>query len=247
MPLETVPAPVAERVQHLNQQFQGQSAMSVLSHALSDVEIGRVALVSSFGADSVVLLHMVSVLDRSTPILFIDTELLFAETLDYQSQLAETLKLTDIRVLKADRAAMFARDPDGLLRHFEPDACCALRKVEPLQKGLSGFDGWITGRKRSQGGKRQQTNFFEDDAGQRIKINPLAYWSPADLSAYIGKHKLPSHPLVAKGFLSLGCLPCTSPVHAGEDIRAGRWRGRAKDECGIHFTPEGIERREAVL
>jgi len=208
----------------------------VLEHALSDPMVGASALVSSFGAESVVLLHMISVLDRTTPVIFLDTELLFAETLTYQRDLAEALRLSDVRVIRPDRAAMLARDTDGLLHQRDPDACCALRKREPLQRALGGFDAWITGRKRFQGAARLDLEFFEDEAGQRIKVNPLVHWRPRDVQDYIANNRLPRHPLVARGYASLGCMPCTTRVAEGEDIRAGRWRGRAKVECGIHFA-----------
>ncbi len=245
MPLEAPLAPVTERVQHLNARYKDHSAIAVLTRALSDPMIGRVGLVSSFGTESVVLLHLISVMDRSLPILFVDTELLFAETLTYQSQLAETFGLTDVRIIRAGRAALFDRDPDGILQHFDPDACCALRKVEPLQQALAGFDAWITGRKRYHGQARAHIGFFENENDQRIKINPLSHWSREDLTAYIENNNLPRHPLVSKGFSSVGCMPCTSPTSDGEDSRAGRWRGRTKTECGIHFTAQSTEERPA--
>ncbi len=211
-------------------------AQTIVKHALDDIQIGKVALVSSFGAESVVLLHMVSQIAPDTPVLFVDTELLFAETLDYQREVAGALGLRDIRVIRPSRDALLARDVDGILHRFDTDACCALRKTEPLEKALQGFGGWITGRKRVQGGQRAQLPLYEKDAqSARIKINPLAHWSHADLSRYMGAHDLPRHPLVARGFKSLGCAPCTTKVDVDEDPRAGRWRGMEKTECGIHF------------
>jgi phosphoadenosine phosphosulfate reductase len=210
-------------------------AQALLTHALNDPLIGRVALVSSFGAESVVLLHMVSQIAPDTPVLFVDTELLFAETLDYQREVAGMLGLRDIRVIRPSRDALLARDVDGILHRFDTDACCALRKTEPLEKALQGFGGWITGRKRVQGGQRAQLPLFEKDKTARIKINPLADWTPQMIAEYIVTHDLPRHPLVARGFKSLGCAPCTTKVDADEDPRAGRWRGMEKTECGIHF------------
>ena len=242
MPLEAPLAPVAERVAELNARYRGHGAVSVLSHALSDPQVGSLALVSSFGAESVVLLHLISIMDRTTPVLFIDTEMLFEETLTYQSELAEKLGLTDVRLIRADRAELFAEDNDGLLHQTDPDACCALRKTRPLQKALDDFDGWITGRKRFQGAQRAALDFFEDEGGRRIKVNPLAHWAPEDLQEYIDNNKLPRHPLVKRGFPSIGCAPCTTKVAPGEDPRAGRWRGRQKDECGIHFVDGKVVR-----
>jgi len=228
--------PLEELAQRRVMQHRKSSAQALLKHTLNDPIIGRVALVSSFGAESVVLLHMVSQIAPDTPVLFIDTEMLFAETLDYQREVAETLGLSDIRVIRPSRDALLTRDVDGILHTFDTDACCALRKTEPLEKALEGFGGWITGRKRVQGGQRAQLPLYEKDAqSARIKINPLASWTHADLSDYIDAHDLPRHPLVARGFKSVGCAPCTTKVGADEDPRAGRWRGMDKTECGIHF------------
>ncbi len=236
MPLEAPLAPVAERVTELNRRYRHHGATSVLEHALKDPQVGRIALVSSFGAESVVLLHMVSVIDRTTPVMFIDTEMLFDETLAYQQEVAARLGLTDVRTLRPNREAVFARDPDGILHLADPDGCCALRKVEPLQRALSGFDAWITGRKRFQGGSRVTLDFFEEEDGRRIKVNPLAHWEKADVQEYMVNNRLPRHPLVARGYPSIGCAPCTSRVDRGEPERAGRWRGQTKEECGIHFV-----------
>jgi len=235
MPLEAPLAPVAERVTDLNARYAHHSAISVLERALTDPQVGSVALVSSFGAESVALLHMVSVIDRSTPVIFIDTEMLFPETLDYQRDLSARLGLSDLRVIRPDRDAVFAADPESALHASDPDACCHLRKVAPLARAVAPFDAWITGRKRFQGGRRATLDFFEAD-GPRIKINPLAHWAREDVQDYILNNRLPRHPLVAQGFRSLGCAPCTTPVAPGEDERAGRWRGQGKDECGIHFA-----------
>ena len=230
---------VADRAAALNARYRHHGATAVLERALSDGAVGRIALVSSFGAESVVLLHMLSVLDRSTPVLFIDTEMLFAETLDYQQDLAARLHLADVRTIRAPRARLLAEDNEGLLHLHDPDACCALRKTEPLQRALSGFDAWVTGRKRYQGGARAALDFFEPERDLRIKVNPLAHWDSADVQDYIAENRLPRHPLVAKGYPSIGCAPCTSRVAEGEDARAGRWRDTDKQECGIHFDADG--------
>lgn len=229
-------APIAERVAALNARYRHHSATAVLEHALHDPELGQVALVSSFGAESVVLLHLVSVLAPQTPVIFVDTRMLFQETLDYQRELAEKLHLCDIRTIRARKTRLDFEDPDGTLHQFSTDACCNIRKVEPLEHALAGFDGWITGRKRFQNADRGTIEFFENEGDFRIKVNPLAHWGREDLDDYITNNNLPRHPLVAKGYPSIGCAPCTSPVKPGEDPRAGRWRGQAKTECGIHFV-----------
>jgi phosphoadenosine phosphosulfate reductase len=227
---------VADRVAALNARYRHHGATAVLEHSLRDADLGKVALVSSFGAESVVLLHLVSVIAPETPVLFIDTRMLFAETLDYQRQLADTLPLCDVRTIRAAAPRIALEDPDGTLHQFNTDACCAVRKVEPLDRALAGFDGWITGRKRYQGATRQTVEFFEAEEDLRIKVNPLAHWGRDDLEEYMINNRLPRHPLVAQSYPSIGCAPCTSPVKPGEDPRAGRWRGSEKTECGIHFV-----------
>ena len=236
MPLEAPLPPVIERVTELNRRYASHSAADVLEHALTDPQVGTTALVSSFGAESVVLLHMVSVIDRTTPVLFLDTEMLFPETLEYQTVVADSLALNNIRTIRPDHEQTFLKDPNNGMHRTNPDGCCALRKAAPLRAALAPFDAWITGRKRYQGGTRAALEFFEADDRGRIKINPLAHWSTDDVRDYMVNNRLPRHPLVAKGFTSIGCAPCTTRTAAGEDMRAGRWRGFAKQECGIHFV-----------
>ncbi|WP_377504814.1 phosphoadenylyl-sulfate reductase [Octadecabacter sp. R77987] len=240
--------PLDGKTQTLNRRFANHSATSVMEHALKN--LGTVGLVSSFGAESVVLLHMAAVIDRKVPVLFIDTEMLFAETLVYQQEVAERLHLENVRVIRAPRTQVFEKDNENLLHLHDPDACCALRKTQPLQDALQGFDGWVTGRKRYQGGQRAALEFFEverpADAMPRIKVNPLAHWDTADLQEYIAQNRLPRHPLVAQGFASIGCAPCTSRVAQGEDPRAGRWRDTDKEECGIHFEDGKLVRTPRV-
>lgn len=226
----------------LNTRF-ADDAGAGLHFALSGA-LGRVALVSSFGAESAVLLHMVSRIAPETPVLFIDSLMLFPETLSYQRELAEQMDLRDLRIISPDRGILFQRDPDNLLHRANADACCALRKAQPLEQALQGFDGWITGRKQFQGTTRHHLQMFERD-DTHLKINPLVSWRPADLAAYMSRFDLPRHPLVAQGYLSIGCAPCTAPVAQGEHPRAGRWRGHDKVECGIHIANGRVIRRQA--
>ena len=226
--------PLKELAERRNILHRKSDAQTVLRHALQDLQIGPVAMVSSFGAESVVLLHMIAQIDPATPIIFLDTEMLFPETLTYQREVADYLGLTDVRIISPDRNEVLERDVDGLLHQADTDACCDLRKTRPLDKALTDFGGWITGRKRFQGGQRTELQLFEKD-GRKIKINPLAKWSSEDLQAYMAEQNLPRHPLVAQGYPSIGCMPCTSRVSAHEDPRAGRWRDSDKTECGIHF------------
>lgn len=225
-----------ERVAALNKAYAGATPEEVLTRALTDRSFGPVAMVSSFGAEAVVLLHLLSVVDRDTPVLFIDTEMHFPETIDYQREVTRHLGLTDVRVLTPDRAEVFVEDSEGDLHRRDPDACCALRKTRPLEAALSGFGAWISGRKRYHGGQRAALEHFEADPQGRIKVNPLALWSSKEIAAYMDRHDLPRHPLVSRGFPSISCAPCTSKVLPGEDVRAGRWRGRDKQECGIHLV-----------
>ncbi len=226
--------PLKELAERRNILHRKSDAKTILKHALDDVQIGQTALVSSFGAESVVLLHMVAQINKATPVIFLDTEMLFEETSQYQRDVAQSLDLTDIRIITPDRNEVLVSDVDGLLHQADTSACCHLRKVKPLADALRNFGGWISGRKRFQSGARADIPHFEKDA-RKIKINPLANWTRDDLSAYMSTHKLPRHPLVAKGYPSIGCMPCTTRVGAHEDPRAGRWRNAKKSECGIHF------------
>ncbi len=224
---------LSAKVDALNRSLTHYSAWDVIRAARDAVH--DLVLVSSFGAESVVLLHLVSMADRDVPVIFIDTEMLFAETLVYQQEVAEQLGLRNLRIVKSEEIAQ--KDPAGLLHKTDQDACCTLRKVAPLERALAGAGGWITGRKRFQSGQRAALDFFELDAlAGRIKVNPLAYWKPDDIQEYIAENRLPRHPLVARGYPSIGCAPCTTPVNDDEDPRAGRWRNTEKQECGIHFA-----------
>jgi len=229
--------PDLARISALNDRYRHHGAIAVLQSALQDRDVGRLALVSSFGAESVVLLHMVALADKATPVVFIDTQMLFTETLVYQAEVSERLGLSNVRIITANRADKAGSDPNDTLHRNNPDACCELRKTKPLAQALEGYDGWITGRKRFQGSTRATLDFFELEGGtRRIKVNPLAHWSRDDVRDYMDENRLPRHPMVARGYPSIGCAPCTSPVGQGEDPRAGRWRGQEKQECGIHFV-----------
>ncbi len=222
----------------LAKKFFSLDTQKLLRLVIEDLFPGRVALVSSFGADSAVLLHMVSEIDPATPVLFLDTLQLFPETLAYRDRLVGQLRLTNVATLKPDDKLLAAEDPDKFLWARNPDRCCEIRKVLPLAKALQSYDAWITGRKRFQAATRATLPLFEAE-GTRLKVNPLAAWTKAEIDAYFEKHGLPRHELVAKNYLSIGCVPCTSPIRPGEDVRAGRWRGRGKTECGVHaMTPD---------
>jgi phosphoadenosine phosphosulfate reductase len=195
----------------------------------------KLALVSSFGAESAVLLDIAAKVDPSIPVLFLDTGMLFGQTLDYRKALAARLGLTDVRDLRPHYQDLATTDPEAKLWQTDTDACCHVRKVLPLDRALEGFDAWITGRKRFHGGDRLALPVVEQTE-THVKFNPLANWTKADLDAYMAEHDLPAHPLVEQGFPSIGCWPCTQPVEDGEGVRAGRWKGADKSECGIHLA-----------
>jgi len=223
-------------VDDLNIQFRYHGATHVVDAVLKHGVLGKVAMVSSFGAESAALLHLIAVTRPETPVLFIDTNMLFVETLVYQSDLAEQLGLKNLRILQTDPAKIARHDPNNTLHERAPDTCCHLRKTSILQDALTPFDGWVSGRKRYHGNQRAQLEFFEYDAtNDKFKINPMAHWRAEDVAEYFSANNLPSHPLVAQGYLSIGCKPCTKPVGTGENARSGRWQGRTKTECGIHF------------
>jgi phosphoadenosine phosphosulfate reductase len=205
----------------------------VLSVALKEVFPGRIAVVSSFGAESAALLHLVAAIDPATPVLFVDTGRHFTETLDYRDRLVAQLGLKGVRSIGPSAEEVASLDADHSRAVWDPDGCCAFRKVAPLERALLDFDAWITGRKRFQAATRFDLPVFEFD-GAHVKMNPLASWTAADIANYVAAHRLPPHPLVAQGYRSIGCAPCTSIVQPGEDPRAGRWRGFEKTECGIH-------------
>jgi phosphoadenosine phosphosulfate reductase len=223
-------AALAARYGHL----AGQALLRVF---LGSDHSGRVALVSSFGTESALLLALAAEIDPAVPVIFIDTGKLFGETLRYRDHLVTRLGLRDVRIVMPDPAHLAAVDPFGTLWLNDPDACCGARKVEPLNRALAGFDIWISGRKRYQAALRATLPTLEMLDG-RLKLNPLAPWSRERIEAEFTRRALPPHPLEVEGFLSIGCMPCTGRVGAGEDRRAGRWRGSNKTECGIHRPHE---------
>jgi phosphoadenosine phosphosulfate reductase len=217
---------------HLDRRLRDADPRVILEAAIEAFG-GRLALVSSFGAESAVLLHLAAGVKRDLPILFLDTGMLFGQTLDYRHELTRRLGLTDVRDLRPRFQDLAVSDPNADLWRSDTNACCHVRKVLPLDLALEGFDAWITGRKRFHGGARLSLPVVEAAEG-KVKFNPLAGWTAADLAAYAERHDLPAHPLVSAGFPSLGCWPCTEPAKVGANARAGRWAGSQKSECGIH-------------
>jgi phosphoadenosine phosphosulfate reductase len=219
----------------LDRALRDASPAAVIAAALQAVGREHLAVVSSFGTESAALLKVMTEVDPAIPVIFLDTGWLFEETLAYRDALIAALGLRDVRSIKPLEPTLSREDPDRELWFSDPDACCRIRKVEPLARALAPFDGWINGRKRFQGGLRAAIPVVEDD-GVRLKFNPFANVSREAIQAIYAAAKLPMHPLAEKGYLSVGCMPCTSRTSADEDARAGRWRGRPKTECGIHTT-----------
>ena len=216
----------------------GADGREILLHAIRTFLPGRIATVSSFGAESAVLLSLIAEIDPGVPVIFLETGKHFPETLAYRDALVAHLGLLDARAVSPQAAAVADQDPTGELWYYDSDACCSLRKVQPLARALASFDAWISGRKRFQSATRTTLPFVEFD-GERIKLNPIADWDSVRIRAEISERGLPVHPLVPQGFASIGCAVCTRAVGVGEDARAGRWAGQAKVECGIHGSPAG--------
>ncbi len=230
---------VLARAGRLAARVAGLDGVALLAPLMLEEFAGRIAVVSSFGTEAAVMLALVAEVDPTVPVIFVDTGKLFGETRRYRDQLTARLGLTDVRTVKPLSAETEAADHDGLLFHRDADACCYIRKVLPFERSLAGFDAWISGRKRFHGAGRAGIPVIEADRGW-VKINPLADWSRARILQEFDGRGLPPHPLVAEGFLSIGCMPCSSRVAPGEDIRSGRWAGKDKAECGIHRPANAV-------
>ena len=227
---------VADR---LNAELRDAQPLEILARA-HQMYGDKLALVSSFGAESAVLLHLAAQVDPGIAVLFLDTGMLFGQTLDYRKSLAAKLGLTGSRDLRPTFADLATQDPRSDLWRTSVDACCNIRKVVPLDNALKDYSAWITGRKRFQGGDRLRLRVVEEGDDGQVKFNPLANWSREQIEAYTLENDIPPHPLVAQGFPSIGCWPCTKPVEAGADPRSGRWAGQEKTECGIHVARSSI-------
>ncbi len=235
--LDTAPRFTPADVALLNARFAGASTEELLRAVIEERLAGEIAVVSSFGAESAVLLHLIASIDPAVPVLFLETGKHFPETLAYRDALANRLGLIDLRNLTPAPDALAGRDGTGLRWSYDPDGCCEIRKVQPLALGMAGFDASFTGRKGFQSASRAGLPRFELDRGDafgRLKVNPLADWDADRIAQYFADHDLPVHPLVAEGYPSIGCSPCTTRVALGEDPRSGRWKGWDKTECGIH-------------
>lgn len=228
----------AEEARALEARYGDLEPQLVIELAIDRFFAEEIATVSSFGAESAVLLHMISEIDPTLPVLFLETGKHFDATLAYRDTLARHLGLTNVVDVRPRAETVAERDPYGIMFSIDKDGCCHMRKVEPLARAVAPYRAWFTGRKQFQASTRTTLPVFEA-VGERVRINPLARWRSGDMAAYMARHGLPAHPLVANGYRSIGCQACTRPVSDGEDERAGRWAGSGKIECGIHLS--GLE------
>ncbi|MCX8278754.1 phosphoadenylyl-sulfate reductase [Phyllobacterium sp. 0TCS1.6C] len=235
MLLELTEESVADEARALQARYGNLEPLDIIELAIDHLFNEEIAVVSSFGAESSVLLHLIASVDRATPVLFLDTGKHFPATLRYRDDLIADLGMTDVHNIHPLQQSLKQEDPYGAMSMTDKDRCCYLRKVEPMARAVAPYRAWMTGRKQFQAATRTALPVFEA-VGERIRINPLAHWNSADLKAYMIENHLPPHPLVAEGYLSIGCMPCTQPVRDGEDARSGRWVGSDKTECGIHLT-----------
>jgi len=238
--IDTAPRYSAQDAIRLNNLFRGRDTHEMLKVLFEDDILGDVAIVYSFGAEAAVLLHLIGSIRPNIPVLFLETGKHFPETLEYRDTLAKQIGLTNVQNIRPEEATLVAKDETGLRWSYDPDGCCDIRKVLPLKAALAPYDAQFSGRKAFQSKTRENLPRFEVEEG-RLKVNPLIDWSKEQIEAYIADHNLPAHPLVAEGYPSIGCAPCTNKVAEGEDPRSGRWSGWDKTECGIHTPIPGTD------
>ena len=233
------------RAKELNSALGGGRAFQTMERLIKDIHPRETCIVSSFGAESAVILHLASQIDPSIHVLFLDTHKLFPETLEYRDHLADILGLSNVKTIYPNPDHLNADDPSGTAHRSNADLCCHIRKTQPLISALSPFKVWVSGRKRHHGGSRSDLPRVEVQDG-KLKFNPLFDWSREEIRNYLIDNDLPRHPLVDQGYPSIGCLPCTIAVDDPlADPRAGRWAGEEKTECGIHISAEGVITRSA--
>lgn len=223
----------------LNDRLERLSPAEILQWAWSTFS-PHIAASSSFQTQSVPLLHLISQVCPAMPVIFLDTGFHFPETLQFRDELQARLQLNIVVVRAAvEKSELLARYGEGLYRR-DPDLCCYINKVEPMQRATAGLQAWISGVRHDQTEHRHNLRILEPETDGLLKIHPLLNWTKKEVWAYIDQYQLPVHPLLAWGYLSVGCAPCTRPVHAGENERSGRWAGLDKVECGLHL---GLTRR----
>jgi phosphoadenosine phosphosulfate reductase len=216
----------------LNVALESQTARERLEWAVQTYG-DALLFTSSFGPGSGVLLHLWSQVAGDLPVHFIDTGYLFDQTIAYRDAVVKKLDLR-LEVLQPKMAKGHFIEKYGLtLYRDDPDQCCAINKVEPLEAALPGKRAWVSGLRRDQSKTRAETPILLSTDGP-VKVHPLADWTARDVHRYLELHGVPEHPMFEEGYVSVGCAPCTRPVMPGEDERAGRWAGSAKTECGLH-------------
>lgn len=227
--------PDMEFITQKSREFELQPPEAVLKWALNEYK--KIAFACSFGAEDVVLVDMIFRLKPGTMVFYLDTELFFKETYDVRDRLLQKYAGMNFVCYKptislAEQETKYG----GQLWRSNPDLCCQLRKIEPLKRALSGLEAWITGIRREQAPTRANAQPVEfDKKFNLIKINPLVRWTYKDVRRYIRENDVPYNVLHDRGYPSIGCEPCTSPISEGEDARSGRWRGFEKKECGLHY------------
>jgi phosphoadenosine phosphosulfate reductase len=222
-----------QQIERLSTEMEKQTPQEIITWAV-ETFAPQIAVSSSFQTQSVPLLHMASQIDPEILVFFLDTGFHFWETLIFREQLQREFDLR-IQNLYPDKQwrNFLERFGRGLYEH-DPDLCCYIRKVQPMQKAMRTVRAWISGIRRDQTSNRSHAKILELEPHGLLKVNPLLNWTREDVQVYMRRFNLPAHPLLYKGYRSIGCKPCTRPVQAGEDERAGRWAGKSKTECGLH-------------
>jgi phosphoadenosine phosphosulfate reductase len=223
-----------DEISRLSDEFESKTPQEILTWAIDEFW-PQIAMSSSFQTQSMPLLHMATLIRRDLLIFFLDTGYHFWDTLTFRESIASNWKLNVLDLYRDSRWDVFARQNVRALPVEDPDLCCYLHKVQPMQKALKDLKAWISGIRRDQTIVRAKARILELQDNGLLKINPLLNWTKADVERYMEEHDLPVHPLSKVGFRSIGCAPCTEIVSPAEqDDRAGRWVGRGKTECGLH-------------
>lgn len=223
----------ALEIEQLSQDFESKTPQEIIQWAV-DTFWPQIVLSSSFQTQSMPLLHMASRIRRDLLVFFLDTGYHFWDTLIFREQIASEWQLNVLDLYRERRWEDFAKQHTRILPIEDPNLCCFLHKVQPMQKALKDMKAWISGIRRDQTSVRAHAKILELQDDGLLKINPLLNWTKADVKKYVEENKLPSHPLFEKGYRSIGCAPCTIAIGLNDDERAGRWSGRGKIECGLH-------------
>lgn len=221
------------KIEQFSKEFETKTPQEIIEWAV-DRFSPRMAMSSSFQTQSMPLLHMVAQITSEVPIFFLDTGYHFWETLEFREKISAEWKLKIVDLYRDSRWDIFAHQNTRSMPVEDPNLCCYLHKVEPMQNALKGYKAWISGIRRDQTTVRAKAHFLELQEDGLLKINPMLNWTKADVNHYIEEYQLPQHPLLKKGYRSVGCAPCTIAIGVNDNERAGRWAGREKLECGLH-------------